>query len=72
MMKWTPDLERIKRSRFGRYIQRSMTSTIEAIRLLSLVPMAYGAWLRQPAYIAFGLVILIAAWCNGLIWKRNY
>ncbi len=72
MMKWSPDLERIKRSRFGRYIRRSMTSAIEVIRLLSLVPMAYGAWLHQPGYIAFGLVILIAAWCNGLIWKRTH
>ncbi len=72
MMKWTPDLERIKRSWFGRYIRRYMTSAIEAIRFLSLVPMAYGAWLHQPGYIAFGLAILIAAWCNGLIWKRTH
>ncbi len=70
MMKWTPDLEQIKHSRFGRYIQQYMTPVIEALRLLTLVPMAYGAWIHQPSYIALGLVILIAAWCNGLIWKR--
>ncbi len=70
MMKWTPDLETIKHSRFGHYIQRYMTPGIEALRFLTLVPMAYGAWVHQPGYIVLGLVILLAAWCNGLIWKR--
>ena len=71
MMIWTPDLERIKHSAFGSYIQRYMTPAIEALRLLTLIPMAYGAWRHEPGYIAAGLVILIAAWCNGLIWKRE-
>jgi len=71
MMKWTPDLERIKRSRFGRYIRRYMTPVIEAVRGLTLIPMAYGAWVHQPAYIVLGLVVLLAAWGNGLIWKRT-
>jgi hypothetical protein len=40
MLKWTPDLEKLKRSAFGRYIEKYMTPFIEAIRLLSLIPMA--------------------------------
>jgi hypothetical protein len=71
MMKWTPDLERINRSRFGRYIKQYMTPTIETIRGLTLIPMAYGAWVHQPGYIVLALVILLAAWGNGLIWKRS-
>ncbi len=72
MIKWTPDLERIKRSGFGHYVQRYMTPAIEAIRLLTLVPIGYGAWAHQASYIVLGFVILITAWCNGLIWKRAH
>lgn len=71
MMKWTPDLERLKSSRLGRYVKESMTPAIEAVRLLSLVPMAYGAWKHEVRYILLGLVILVVAWCNGLIWRRS-
>ena len=65
MLIFPPNLERQKNSRLGRYIRRYMTPTIEAIRLLTLVPMAYGAWIHQPWWIVLGFVVLIAAWCNG-------
>lgn len=71
MMKWPPDLERLKSSPLGRYIKRNMTPAIEALRLISLVPMAYGAWKHQFLYVLVGLVILVGAWCNGLICRRN-
>lgn len=71
MMKWTPDLERLKSSRLGRYIKRNMTPAIEALRLVSLVPMAYGAWKHQVRYVLLGLVIVAVAWCSGLIWRRK-
>ena len=67
MMVWPPDLEWLKNSALGKYISKYMTPTIEAIRLLSLVPMAWGAWNHSPWYIALGLLILLLAWCNGLI-----
>jgi hypothetical protein len=69
MLKWTPDLENVKRSTFGRYIRKYMTPFIELIRLLTLVPMAYGAWIHDFRFIFLGLVILVVAWCNGLIWE---
>lgn len=47
MMKWTPDLEPLKNSSLGKYIKVYMTPWIEAIRFLTLVPMAYGAWVRM-------------------------
>jgi hypothetical protein len=47
MMKWTPDLEWIKNSALGQYLKRYMTPTNEVIRFLTLIPMAYGAWVHQ-------------------------
>ena len=44
-----------------------MTPLIEVIRLLTLVPMAYGAWNHDLRFIALGFAILAIAWCNGLI-----
>src|SRR5215469_11082625 len=41
-MIWPPDLERLKRSVLGQYISKYMTRTVEVIRFLSLVPMAWG------------------------------
>ena len=67
MLKWTPDLEKLKRSSFGRHIKKYMTAFIELTRLLTLVPMAYGAWNHDFRFIVLGLVILVVAWCKGLI-----
>jgi len=70
MMIWLPNLERLKNSRLGNYVSKYMTPTIEVVRLLTLVPMAWGAWVHNLGLIALGLVILLLAWCNGLIWPR--
>ena len=67
LLKWTPDLEKLKRSKFGRYMGRYMTAAIEAIRLLTLAPMAYGAWNHDFRFIVLGLAILTLAWGNGLM-----
>lgn len=40
---------------------------IEAVRLLTLVPMAWGAWSHRAQWIALGPLVLLLAWCNGLI-----
>ena len=71
MMIWPPDLERLKNSPLGKYISEYMTPTIEAVRLLALVPMAWGAWIHDSRLVALGLVMLLLAWCNGLIWPRS-
>jgi hypothetical protein len=67
MMIWPPGLERLKRSALGRYISKHMTPSIEVVRLLALVPMAWGAWVHNSWLIMLGCVILLLAWCNGLI-----
>jgi len=70
MMIWPPDLERLKNSSLGNYVSKYMTPTTEAIRLLSLAPMGWGAWIHNFWLIALGLTIVAAAWCRGLI--RRY
>jgi len=65
------NLEKLKNSPVGRYIAKYMTPTIEAARLLSLVPMAWGAWTHHVWLIVLGLAVLSLAWCNGLIWPRQ-
>ena len=71
MMIWSPDLERLKNSPLGNYVSKYMTPTIEAVRFLTLVPMAWGAWTHSLRWIALGLVVLLLAWCNGLILPRR-
>ena len=71
MLRWTPNLEGIKRSALGRYLRAYMTPAVEATRLLTLVPMAFGAWNHEPIYITIAVAVLIVAWCNGLIWRTR-
>ena len=67
MMIWPADLEGLKNSSLGRYVSKHMTPTIEAVRFLTLVPMAWGAWTHRFSLIGLGLFVLLLAWCNGLI-----
>ena len=67
MLKWTPDLEKQKRSEFGRYIKKHVTPLVEATRLLSMIPMKYGAWNHDFRLVVLGLAILVISWCNGFI-----
>jgi hypothetical protein len=66
MLKWTLDLDKVKRSASGRYIKKYMIPFTEATRLLSLIPMAYGAGDHHFRFIVLGFVILVIAWCNCL------
>ena len=70
MLRWPPDLEPWKASALGRYVGRYMTPLIELVRFLTLAPMAYGAWNHEPGWIVIGLVMLVVAWANGLIWPK--
>jgi hypothetical protein len=70
MMVWPPDLEQLKNSPLGKYISKHMTAAVEAIRFLTLIPMAWGAWIHNPWFIVRGLGLLLLAWCNGLIFYR--
>jgi len=69
MMVLPPNLEKRKKSALGKYIKRYMTPVIETIRLLTLAPMAYGSWTHDVFPIVIGVVLLVVAWCNGLIMR---
>lgn len=59
------DLEAIKRSRAGAYLQRHMTRTIEATRFAGDIVMVFGAWFHQPFLILAGSAVVVIAWCSG-------
>jgi hypothetical protein len=61
------DLEPLKESAFGRYVAANMTRTIEAVRLFGDLVMIFGAWRNDPKLLALGLVVVVGAWCNGLL-----
>src|SRR5687768_12750893 len=48
------DLERLKTSSFGKYVERYMTSTIELIRFARQILMWVAAWFHLPILIAIG------------------
>jgi hypothetical protein len=60
------NLERQRASRFGHYVQRYMTRTMEALRLAGYIIMAVGAWYHALFFIGLGLLIVLGAWLNGI------
>jgi hypothetical protein len=65
------DLEKYKRSAFGKYISEYMTRAVEAIRLLGFAVMAIGAWYNSVHIILLGLIIIILAWFNGKLFLKK-
>jgi len=61
------DLEPLKASAFGRYVEKNMTRTIEAARLFGDLVMIFGAWRHDELMLALGLLVIVGAWCNGLL-----
>jgi hypothetical protein len=51
MLKWTPDLEKLKRSAFGRYVGKYMTPFMQVIRLLTLFGSLLVVSVAAPAQI---------------------
>jgi hypothetical protein len=67
----TQDFAWIRDSAVGRYLKRSMTHAMEAVRLAGTLPMAFGAWYHLPWLIALGLPIILFGWLRGLIFPRK-
>jgi hypothetical protein len=64
------DLERLKTSSFGKYIEKYMTRLVEVIRFAGQIIMWVSAWFHLPILIAIGVSVIIAGWLNGLLFKR--
>ncbi|HEX9068653.1 MAG TPA: hypothetical protein VF807_07780 [Ktedonobacterales bacterium] len=71
IMLLTLDFTWIKDSAVGRYLKRSMTPAMEALRLLGTLPMVLGAWWHQWWLIAAGVLIVLFGWLRGLILPRQ-
>jgi|GEM_PF-1085867 len=65
------NLQPLKDSRFGRYIQKYMSPIIQLIRFLGQIIMWVAAWYHLPLAIAAGFLIIIAGWLNGLFFKNK-
>jgi hypothetical protein len=63
------DLEKRKRSPFGRYIGRYMNRRVEAWRFFGQVVVWVGAWYRVGKLVPIGVAIVVAAWASGL-WRK--
>jgi hypothetical protein len=60
------NLDRLKDSRMGQYIERFMNHWIEAWRFGGQIIMWVGAWYHLGWAIPFGALVVIAAWSFGL------
>ena len=61
------DLEPYRQSAFGKYVARSMSHAMEAVRLAGMAVTALGAWQRSLWLILAGGVILLFGWLRGKI-----
>ncbi|HEY4785576.1 MAG TPA: hypothetical protein VIH57_05985 [Bacteroidales bacterium] len=65
------NLDPLKESRLGRYLEKYMTPAIEAIRLCGQVIMWIAGWYQLIFLIVIGFIIIAGGWCNGLLFKRQ-
>jgi len=61
------DLAPQKESAFGRYVTVNMTRLLEGVRLFGDLVMIFGAWRHDALLIVLGLLVIVGAWCNGLL-----
>jgi hypothetical protein len=64
------DLEKRKRSPFGRYIRRYMNRRVEAWRFFGQVVVWGGAWYRMGWLLPIGWGIVIVAWAS-CAWRKT-
>ena len=61
------DLEPYRQSTFGKYIARSVSHVMEAVRLAGMAVTALGAWRHSLWIIGAGIVIVVLGWLRGKI-----
>ena|SRR5436190_10139474 len=61
------DLEPYRQSALGKYIARSMSHPMEAVRLTGMAVAALGAWRQSPWIVVGGTVIVLFGWLRGKI-----
>jgi hypothetical protein len=67
----TMDFEKQKQSKFGKYVKRYMGRGADTARSIGFVAMLAGGWFHLLWVIGLGFLVIIAAWVNGLVYKRQ-
>lgn len=65
------DFEKQKQSRLGKYVKRCMGRGADTFRLIGLAVMLVGGWFNLWWLVALGFLVIVFAWLNGLIFKRQ-
>jgi hypothetical protein len=67
----TMDFEKQKQSKFGKYVKRYMGRGADTARSIGFLVMLGGGWFHMLWLIGLGFLVIIAAWMNGLVYKRQ-
>ncbi|MCL4539906.1 MAG: hypothetical protein M1469_05505 [Bacteroidetes bacterium] len=65
------DFENQKRSRLGKYVKRYLGRGADTARSLGFLVMLAGGWFHFTWLIGSGFLVIILAWTNGLVYKRQ-
>jgi len=65
------DFEKQKQSKFGKYIKKHMGRGTDTIRSIGFLVMLAGGWFHFSWMIGSGFLVIILAWMNGLVFKRQ-
>src|SRR5690349_12872709 len=65
LVRWG-NLEPLKASAFGSYVEHFMTPIMQVFRFAGCFVFWYAAWLHAPLFAVVGIVIILAAWLRGL------
>ena len=66
---WFANLEPLKNSKFGKYIEKYMTTLNEAVRFTGQFIMWIAAWYHLIFMLVIGFLIITGGWCSGLFIK---
>lgn len=61
------DLEKIRDSRFGHYMKKYMTRSMDALRSIGALVLFAGTWFQSIPVAVLGLVVVLLAWFRGVI-----
>ena len=67
----TMDFEKQKQSKFGKYLKRYVGRGADSARSVGFLVMLGGGWFHMLWLIGLGFLVIIAAWMNGLVYKRQ-
>lgn len=71
LLRWA-DLKRQRQSAFGQYIRHAMTWPMETVRFTGNVIILASAWQRRSGLLALGLMVVLAGWVCGSLWRPDH